>query len=156
MGVEFDINDDFISAKAETTYFCCCIYRHSPRFHDRLAVAHAWCCSPRPKACRCFTKQCLKTDLATPRALKPWALKSKCSTSCLGGPACRFFERNAKHSAVVHGVTKLHGAEVTMPDIRAGFSLSHRSCRSPRANDSCTTCTTSSVATTSRTKTSAS
>jgi UDP-N-acetylglucosamine 1-carboxyvinyltransferase len=26
------------------------------------------------------------------------------------------------HSAVVRGVSKLHGAEVTIPDVRAGFS----------------------------------
>ena len=41
---------------------------------------------------------------------------------CLGGPACRFHDSNAVHSAVVRGVTKLRGGDVTMPDIRAGFS----------------------------------
>jgi len=42
--------------------------------------------------------------------------------TCLGGPACRFHDSSAVHSAVVRGVTKLHGAEVTIPDVRAGFS----------------------------------
>jgi UDP-N-acetylglucosamine 1-carboxyvinyltransferase len=42
--------------------------------------------------------------------------------ACLGGNACRFHDGNALHSAVVHGVSKLHGADVTMPDVRAGFS----------------------------------
>jgi UDP-N-acetylglucosamine 1-carboxyvinyltransferase len=42
--------------------------------------------------------------------------------TCLGGPACRFHDTNAKHSAVVRGVSKLRGAEVTIPDLRAGFS----------------------------------
>jgi UDP-N-acetylglucosamine 1-carboxyvinyltransferase len=42
--------------------------------------------------------------------------------TCLGGPACRFHDTNALHSAVVRGVSKLHGAEVTIPDVRAGFS----------------------------------
>jgi UDP-N-acetylglucosamine 1-carboxyvinyltransferase len=42
--------------------------------------------------------------------------------TCLGGPACRFHDSNAVHSAVVRGVSKLHGAEVTIPDVRAGFS----------------------------------
>ncbi|MCG5212442.1 UDP-N-acetylglucosamine 1-carboxyvinyltransferase [Streptosporangium sp. KLBMP 9127] len=41
---------------------------------------------------------------------------------CLGGPACRYHDTNAKHSAVVRGVSKLRGADVTLPDIRAGFS----------------------------------
>ena len=42
--------------------------------------------------------------------------------TCLGGPACRFHDSNAVHSAVVRGVSKLHGATVDIPDVRAGFS----------------------------------
>ena len=42
--------------------------------------------------------------------------------SCLGGPACRFHDTSAVHSAVVRGISKLVGAEVTIPDVRAGFS----------------------------------
>ncbi|MGI9015748.1 MAG: UDP-N-acetylglucosamine 1-carboxyvinyltransferase [Euzebya sp.] len=42
--------------------------------------------------------------------------------TCLGGPDCRFADRNAKHSAVVRGVSKLVGTEVEIPDVRAGFS----------------------------------
>ncbi|NUW39848.1 UDP-N-acetylglucosamine 1-carboxyvinyltransferase [Nonomuraea rhodomycinica] len=41
---------------------------------------------------------------------------------CLGGPACRYHDTNARHSAVVRGVSRLKGADVTLPDIRAGFS----------------------------------
>jgi UDP-N-acetylglucosamine 1-carboxyvinyltransferase len=42
--------------------------------------------------------------------------------TCLGGPACRFHDTSALHSAVVRGVSKLQGADVTIPDVRAGFS----------------------------------
>ncbi len=42
--------------------------------------------------------------------------------TCLGGPACRFHDTNAVHSAVVRGVSKLRGATVEIPDLRAGFS----------------------------------
>jgi UDP-N-acetylglucosamine 1-carboxyvinyltransferase len=42
--------------------------------------------------------------------------------ACLGGPACRFHDTNAVHSAVIRGVSKLRGADVTLPDVRAGFS----------------------------------
>jgi UDP-N-acetylglucosamine 1-carboxyvinyltransferase len=42
--------------------------------------------------------------------------------TCLGGSACRFHDSMAVHSAVVRGVSKLQGAEVTIPDVRAGFS----------------------------------
>ena len=43
-------------------------------------------------------------------------------SSCLGGPACRFHETSNLHSAVVRGVSTLRGAEVEIPDVRAGFS----------------------------------
>ena len=43
-------------------------------------------------------------------------------SSCLGGPACRFYETSNLHSAVVRGVSRLRGAEVEIPDVRAGFS----------------------------------
>ena len=43
-------------------------------------------------------------------------------SSCLGGPACRFYETSNLHSAVVRGVSRLKGAEVEIPDVRAGFS----------------------------------
>lgn len=42
--------------------------------------------------------------------------------TCLGGPACRFHDTSYLHSAVVRGPSKLHGTEVDVPDVRAGFS----------------------------------
>src|SRR5262249_46350380 len=41
---------------------------------------------------------------------------------CLGGTPCRFGRRNFKHSAVVAGPSKLHAADLVIPDLRAGFS----------------------------------
>jgi len=41
---------------------------------------------------------------------------------CLGGLPCRFGQRNFLHSAVVSGPTKLHGADIGVPDLRGGFS----------------------------------
>ncbi|MGH9094210.1 MAG: UDP-N-acetylglucosamine 1-carboxyvinyltransferase [Acidimicrobiales bacterium] len=43
-------------------------------------------------------------------------------STCLGGPACRFHDTSNLHSAIVRGVSKLRGAEVDIPDVRAGFS----------------------------------
>lgn len=43
-------------------------------------------------------------------------------STCLGGPACRFHDTSSLHSAIVRGVSKLRGAEVEIPDVRAGFS----------------------------------
>lgn len=42
---------------------------------------------------------------------------------CLGGGDCRFAAGRHRHSALVAGPTKIHGAEVVMEDIRAGFGL---------------------------------
>jgi UDP-N-acetylglucosamine 1-carboxyvinyltransferase len=56
------------------------------------------------------------------RALQQMGGEIELFASCLGGPACRFHETSSLHSAVVRGVSKLHGAEVEIPDVRAGFS----------------------------------
>lgn len=55
-------------------------------------------------------------------ALKAMNAEIELFATCLGGPACRFHDSSAIHSAVVRGVSKLQGAEVTIPDVRAGFS----------------------------------
>jgi len=41
---------------------------------------------------------------------------------CLGNRACRFGQRNYRHSAVISGPTPLHPADITVPDLRGGFS----------------------------------
>ena len=41
---------------------------------------------------------------------------------CLGSTPCRFGHRQHVHSAVVVGPTRLHGGELTVPDLRGGFS----------------------------------
>jgi len=43
-------------------------------------------------------------------------------SNCLGEIDCRFKDQNYKHSAVITGPTKLHAAEVDVPDIRAGLA----------------------------------
>ncbi|GAA4970752.1 UDP-N-acetylglucosamine 1-carboxyvinyltransferase [Actinoplanes utahensis] len=41
---------------------------------------------------------------------------------CLGGTPCRFGRRNFMHSAVIAGPSKLHAADLVIPDLRAGFA----------------------------------
>jgi len=41
---------------------------------------------------------------------------------CLGDRACRFGDRNFKHSAVISGPTPLKAADIEVPDLRGGFS----------------------------------
>jgi len=42
--------------------------------------------------------------------------------TCLGGSECRFGAQGHRHSAVVKGPTALRGAEISVPDLRAGFT----------------------------------
>lgn len=42
--------------------------------------------------------------------------------TCLGGTQCRFASSNYRHSLVIKGPTPLQGAEITVPDLRAGFT----------------------------------
>ncbi|MCX6726962.1 MAG: UDP-N-acetylglucosamine 1-carboxyvinyltransferase [Candidatus Shapirobacteria bacterium] len=41
---------------------------------------------------------------------------------CLGSVQCRFGQKNHLHSAVVVGPQKLRAADITVPDLRAGFT----------------------------------
>jgi len=56
------------------------------------------------------------------RALNEMGATIQLYRECLGGLPCRFGQRNFIHSAVVSGPATLHGAEITVPDLRGGFS----------------------------------
>jgi UDP-N-acetylglucosamine 1-carboxyvinyltransferase len=56
------------------------------------------------------------------RALNEMGATIQLYRECLGGLPCRFGRRNFTHSAVISGPTKLHGADITVPDLRGGFS----------------------------------
>jgi len=43
-------------------------------------------------------------------------------SDCLGSHPCRFGQRNFVHSAIISGPTKLHAADIVVPDLRGGFS----------------------------------
>jgi len=55
-------------------------------------------------------------------ALQQMGCEIEVYAACLGGPACRFHDTNSVHSAVVRGGSRLRGADVVLPDVRAGFS----------------------------------
>jgi len=48
--------------------------------------------------------------------------KIKTSTNCLGDVPCRFSGKGYNHSCQIQGSTKLRGARITIPDIRAGIA----------------------------------
>jgi UDP-N-acetylglucosamine 1-carboxyvinyltransferase len=56
------------------------------------------------------------------QALREMGAQVQVYRECLGGRHCRFGQRNFQHSAVISGPAKLHGADITVPDLRGGFS----------------------------------
>ncbi|MBE0697686.1 MAG: UDP-N-acetylglucosamine 1-carboxyvinyltransferase, partial [Anaerolineaceae bacterium] len=42
--------------------------------------------------------------------------------TCLGGSSCRFRYSNYRHSCVIKGPAQLHGDQILVPDLRAGFT----------------------------------
>lgn len=55
-------------------------------------------------------------------ALNQMGARIQVYRECLGGSRCRFGRRNFNHSAVISGPKELHAAEITVPDLRGGFS----------------------------------
>lgn len=55
-------------------------------------------------------------------ALNDMGAKIQVYRECLGGSSCRFGRSNYNHSAVISGAKALHGADITVPDLRGGFS----------------------------------
>jgi len=55
-------------------------------------------------------------------ALRRMGAQIQLYRECLGGLRCRFGQRNYRHSAVIVGPTPLRGADIEIPDLRAGFS----------------------------------
>ena len=54
--------------------------------------------------------------------LKKMGAEIELYNSCLGGMNCRFANTQYFHSAVIKGPTPLHSANISVPDLRAGFS----------------------------------
>ena len=121
MGAHFTINDQWISASASKLNPAAVQTDTHPGFMtdwqpplivlmtqaDGMSVLHETVYEDR---------------LGYVEAVKAMGGEIELFDTCLGGPACRFHDSSAVHSAVVRGVSKLQGAEVTIPDVRAGFS----------------------------------
>jgi len=56
------------------------------------------------------------------KTLKEMGADLELFTQCLGGRACRFASQNFAHSLIVKGPTPLRGAQIEIPDLRAGFA----------------------------------
>lgn len=54
--------------------------------------------------------------------LKKMGAELELFSQCLGSTPCRFNGKDYRHSLIVKGPTPLHGAEISIPDLRAGFA----------------------------------
>jgi UDP-N-acetylglucosamine 1-carboxyvinyltransferase len=122
MGARFEITDEWITASAPAGLRSAAVHTDShPGFMtdwqqplmvlftqaDGMSVLH---------------ETVFENRLVYVPALQKMGCEIEVFAACLGGPACRFQDSNAVHSAVIRGVSKLRGADVTLPDVRAGFS----------------------------------
>jgi UDP-N-acetylglucosamine 1-carboxyvinyltransferase len=122
MGARFEITDDYIQASADTGLRPAAVQTDThPGFmtdwQPPLIVLMT-----QAEGMSVIHETVYEDRLGYIRALTDMGGEIELFDTCLGGPACRFHDTNAKHSAVVRGVSKLRGAEVTIPDVRAGFS----------------------------------
>jgi UDP-N-acetylglucosamine 1-carboxyvinyltransferase len=122
MGAQFDITDQWITASAPGGLRPAAVHTDThPGFMtdwqqplmvlftqaDGMSVLH---------------ETVFENRLVYVPALQKLGSEIEVFAACLGGTACRFHDTNAVHSAVIRGISKLRGADVTLPDVRAGFS----------------------------------
>jgi UDP-N-acetylglucosamine 1-carboxyvinyltransferase len=122
MGAEMDITDDYLSASAPNGLRAAAVQTDThPGFmtdwQTPLMVLFT-----QAQGMSVLHETVFENRLVYVPALQKMGCEIEVFDVCLGGPACRYHDTNAKHSAVVRGVSKLSGADVTLPDIRAGFS----------------------------------
>ncbi|WP_308163968.1 UDP-N-acetylglucosamine 1-carboxyvinyltransferase [Nonomuraea sediminis] len=123
MGAQFDINDEYVCATAPPAGLRSAAVQTDthPGFmtdwQTPLMVLFT-----QSQGMSVLHETVFENRLVYVPALQKMGCEIEVFDQCLGGPACRYHDTNAKHSAVVRGVSKLRGADVTLPDIRAGFS----------------------------------
>jgi UDP-N-acetylglucosamine 1-carboxyvinyltransferase len=122
MGAQFDITDEWITASAPHGLRPLAVHTDThPGFmtdwQQPLLVLFT-----KADGMSVLHETVFENRLVYVPALQQMGCEIEVFAACLGGPACRFHDTNAIHSAVVRGGAKLRGADVTLPDVRAGFS----------------------------------
>jgi UDP-N-acetylglucosamine 1-carboxyvinyltransferase len=122
MGARFDITDEWITGTAPDGLRPAAVHTDThPGFmtdwHQPLLVLFT-----QADGMSVLHETVFENRLVYVPALQQMGCEIEVFAACLGGPACRFHDTDAVHSAVVRGGSKLRGADVTLPDVRAGFS----------------------------------
>ncbi|HUA31326.1 MAG TPA: UDP-N-acetylglucosamine 1-carboxyvinyltransferase [Streptosporangiaceae bacterium] len=122
MGAQIDITDEWITASAPSGLRPAAVHTDThPGFmtdwQQPLMVLFT-----QAEGMSVLHETVFENRLVYVPALKEMGCEIETFAACLGGEACRFHDTNSVHSAVIRGVSKLRGADVTLPDVRAGFS----------------------------------
>jgi UDP-N-acetylglucosamine 1-carboxyvinyltransferase len=122
MGTQFDITDEWITASAPEGLQPAAVHTDThPGFmtdwQQPLMVLFT-----QANGMSVLHETVFENRLVYVPALQQMGCEIEVFAACLGGAACRFHDGNSMHSAVIRGVSKLRGAEVQLPDVRAGFS----------------------------------
>ncbi len=122
MGTQFDITDEWITASAPDGLQPAAVHTDThPGFmtdwQQPLMVLFT-----QANGMSVLHETVFENRLVYVPALQQMGCEIEVFAACLGGAACRFHDGNSMHSAVIRGVSKLRGAEVELPDVRAGFS----------------------------------
>jgi UDP-N-acetylglucosamine 1-carboxyvinyltransferase len=122
MGAQVDITDEWITASAPSGLRPAAVHTDThPGFmtdwQQPLMVLFT-----QAEGMSVLHETVFENRLVYVPALKEMGCEIETFAACLGGEACRFHDTNSVHSAVIRGVSKLRGADVTLPDVRAGFS----------------------------------
>jgi len=121
MGARFEIDDEGIAAEAGELSPAAVQTSTHPGFmtdwHPPLVVLFT-----RVSGMSVLHETVFEDRLGYVDALRSMNAEVELFEQCLVGQTCRFEQSGWKHSAVVRGVSKLHGAEMLMPDVRGAFS----------------------------------
>jgi UDP-N-acetylglucosamine 1-carboxyvinyltransferase len=122
MGAQFEIDDAYISASAPGGLRSAAVHTDThPGFmtdwQQPLLVLMS-----QARGLSVLHETVFENRFVYVDALKRLGCEIELFPMCLGGNACRFHDTNHLHSAVVHGPSKLVGAEVHVPDVRTGYS----------------------------------
>lgn len=121
MGARFEITDDTISAEADGLRGLALQTSPHPGFmtdwHPPLVVLFT-----QADGMSVMHETVFEDRLGYVDALRSMGAEIEVFDQCLAGEACRFHETQYRHSAVVRGLCRLHGADVEIPDVRGGFA----------------------------------
>ena len=122
MGAEFEINDDWLSASASSLRAVAIHTDTHPGFMTDWQ-SPMFVLMTQAEGMSVLHETVFEDRVRYPASVvAAMGGEIELFDTCLGGPDCRFHDTNAVHSAVVRGVSKLRGADVEIPDVRAGFS----------------------------------